>query len=728
MLSKKRKYVGIDFETTWLDLHKDVPIQIGIVEMDHDGNFLREYSSFIYPEKDIAELKNIVGFLTGISMDELQSAPKIQDIQDEVESYFDENTFVIGHNVDFDIHFLKKYFPNVQIYGWLDTYLWSQKLVHFAPSYALEVLVEYLYEKDASFTKIAQNYDLSVTSKEDKFHDALYDTKNALAMFRYFVQRINELQKNYPDLKYFLKWADTIFSKIFFEEESNTNAETDVLLSFPTLERALPGNAQLTSDTPFDMDNYTQRERYFVWNIAFTELLKKLATSKQQIILAFSHKQKLDIAKRYLQSIGVKNVGFIRWDQTFNANVFDKFLNKKVFSEDEIWFIIKYVSHVYAWMGFLDLNTSWDYQVYYLLKQNKDAKKSPLVLTTHPGLYGLMQDKDHTYRDHDVCFFDVERWHKNYNMFVSRVCDLYYTLNFIDTLCYVYKVRNQIKWWKYTEVVKLLEEYRQAFSIFMGVFFTEAKMLFVNTDANSAQSNPVQDNTIYYKTNKVWNRLMQQTKNFEEQLLAYDHKQLCEHIDHIDYLFSTLITVNKKMHGSWEFYFVFKEAIQYTNRDEFTSYFDKQKILFFSDFSKQNIWLVPQTDSDNQLPLFLRVHKQDKVIEFVKRYLQEWDEHQEKSCFVLSSIKHHSKQIFEQFCTMEFHKNALLLAENITWGVGKSVYKSKQHPRKVLIWSYNFLMWLYANGVSIDKVLVFNIRWAQEQVMLSDLKRSGQAI
>lgn len=59
-LSSQRRYVGLDFETTGLDTQKDEPIQIALVEMDAQGNIVREFSSYLKPKKNIAALKDIV--------------------------------------------------------------------------------------------------------------------------------------------------------------------------------------------------------------------------------------------------------------------------------------------------------------------------------------------------------------------------------------------------------------------------------------------------------------------------------------------------------------------------------------------------------------------------------------------------------------------------------------------------------------------------------------------
>jgi len=80
----------------------------------------------------------------------------------------------------------------------------SQNLVHFAPSYALDVLVEYLMSRK-EFKNI-----FSIIHKNQKFdvsksHDALYDVKNSLSLFFYFIFYMTDLVKKYPNLINFVK-------------------------------------------------------------------------------------------------------------------------------------------------------------------------------------------------------------------------------------------------------------------------------------------------------------------------------------------------------------------------------------------------------------------------------------------------------------------------------------------------------------------------------------------
>lgn len=94
-----------------------------------------------------------------------------------------------------------------------------------------------------------------------------------------------------------------------------------------------------------DTDNLESQKKYYIGNIAIKDLLIALAANKN-VILAFQNIQKLDIAKAVLNDIGIRNIGFMKEEQTINQEMFQKFLNKGKFSQEEILFIIKYLSHL----------------------------------------------------------------------------------------------------------------------------------------------------------------------------------------------------------------------------------------------------------------------------------------------------------------------------------------------------------------------------------------------
>ncbi len=84
LLSERYRYIGLDFETTGLDPTKDEPIQIGIIELDSEGKIIGHYQSLIKPGKKTDELKHIVGFITGLSISDLETAPTREEVHGQI--------------------------------------------------------------------------------------------------------------------------------------------------------------------------------------------------------------------------------------------------------------------------------------------------------------------------------------------------------------------------------------------------------------------------------------------------------------------------------------------------------------------------------------------------------------------------------------------------------------------------------------------------------------------
>jgi hypothetical protein len=70
---------------------------------------------------------------------------------------------------------------------------------------------------------------------------------------------------------------------------------------------------------------------------------------------------------------------------------------------------------------------------------------------------------------------------------------------------------------------------------------------------------------------------------------------------------------------------------------------------------------------------------------------------------------------------MHFLADYELLAENITGGAGKNMYKANKKFAKIVLGGYNFLMMCFAQKVAFDEILVWNVRGAQSQLILDDV-------
>jgi hypothetical protein len=86
-------------------------------------------------------------------------------------------------------------------------------------------------------------------------------------------------------------------------------------------------------------------------------------------------------------------------------------------------------------------------------------------------------------------------------------------------------------------------------------------------------------------------------------------------------------------------------------------------------------------------------------------------------------VKDESREIFEYLQTIPEFSDYELLVENITWWAWKNIYKAQKNHKKIVIWWYNFLMMCYAQKVKFDQLIIRNIRWAQSDLILTDMQR-----
>jgi DNA polymerase-3 subunit epsilon len=284
MLNPEFNYIWLDFETTWLEIEKDVPIQIGIVQIDCNLNILEEFQSLIKPSKQTDNLKDIVGFITWLNIDSLQSAPDLEEVNEKIKHFFNKKTIIIWHNIDFDIDFLKKFFPDLEFYDRIDTYSLSQKLIHYAPSYALEVLIEHL-KTDSFFKKYTNNAN---RQNEKNFHNALEDTKYWLNLFDLLFQHLQDISKKYPDFNQIVK-QHTLLGPII---DSLKTIEQKHTIEIPKLKKILAPNTKISTnkESKINLDDMKSMERFFIWNYNIKEFLLDIGTNKQ-IILSFSNLQ-----------------------------------------------------------------------------------------------------------------------------------------------------------------------------------------------------------------------------------------------------------------------------------------------------------------------------------------------------------------------------------------------------------------------------------------------------
>lgn len=95
-------FVSIDIETTGLSPQRDEIIEIGAVRFEN-GKPVRFFSSLINPGRS---LPPFIVSLCGIYDEDLEGAPLLEDVRDDLLSFVGDHVLV-GHNLDFDLRFLR---------------------------------------------------------------------------------------------------------------------------------------------------------------------------------------------------------------------------------------------------------------------------------------------------------------------------------------------------------------------------------------------------------------------------------------------------------------------------------------------------------------------------------------------------------------------------------------------------------------------------------------------
>jgi ATP-dependent DNA helicase DinG len=130
--------VALDIETTGLDPQKDAIIEIGAVRFNNN-RIENEWETLINPGRKIPPF---ITQLTGISDHMVMEAPSIHDIVADFQ-HFVGDTSVLGHNVGFDLSFLRKQ-GLCKLNDALDTYEIAAVLLPTASRYGLSSLAQQL--------------------------------------------------------------------------------------------------------------------------------------------------------------------------------------------------------------------------------------------------------------------------------------------------------------------------------------------------------------------------------------------------------------------------------------------------------------------------------------------------------------------------------------------------------------------------------------------------------
>ena len=161
--------VALDLETTGLDIRQDKIIEIGMIRFD-GTEVLETYQTFVNPDRPIPPA---VSQLTHITNPMVTKAPHILDVLDDVTEFVGSDA-IVGHNIGFDLGFLRRY-KILTRNRCTDTYELASVLLPRAGRYKLSAL--------------AEQFGIDAEGK----HRALADCTMTMKLYNRLIQKAYEL-------------------------------------------------------------------------------------------------------------------------------------------------------------------------------------------------------------------------------------------------------------------------------------------------------------------------------------------------------------------------------------------------------------------------------------------------------------------------------------------------------------------------------------------------------
>lgn len=169
-------YVVVDIETTGLNPAQNEIIEIAAMKVDENGE-ISSFQTLIHPNQPIS---SFITNLTGITNDMVKDACDITIALKQFDQFI-ENYTIIGHNVSFDLRFLrynyKKYLKKSLVNASLDTLYLSRKYLPNLYNHKLDTVAKYFHLDDSNH------------------HRALADVKMTLDIYHY-IKVIKEKQND----------------------------------------------------------------------------------------------------------------------------------------------------------------------------------------------------------------------------------------------------------------------------------------------------------------------------------------------------------------------------------------------------------------------------------------------------------------------------------------------------------------------------------------------------
>jgi DNA polymerase III subunit epsilon len=175
----KRRILLIDVETTGIDPHRHEIVQLGALLLK--GQDLEEHDAFSSLVRPIGPISVGAQKVHGLTIQNLERGPPLECVIREFDARFPADALIAGHNVGFDVAFLKRAYAQVQLtypfdYHVLD--LWS--VAFFVLTAQGVTLPTYNLDNLCSLYGV----------RRDRQHDALADVRASASVMRYLFRGV----------------------------------------------------------------------------------------------------------------------------------------------------------------------------------------------------------------------------------------------------------------------------------------------------------------------------------------------------------------------------------------------------------------------------------------------------------------------------------------------------------------------------------------------------------
>ena len=182
ILGNKKSFVVLDTETTGFCANRgDKIIEVAFQKYEIHGDTLREggvFHSYVDPQRFIPWK---ITDLTGITDEDIQNKPFIEELLPEITRFMGEN-YIVGHNVSFDFRFLNREmdeagYPRIKGERIVDTLKISR--------------IMYGRDKRHRLADCARREKINKFS-QDEYHSAVHDVKATAEIFFSMIKKLAE--------------------------------------------------------------------------------------------------------------------------------------------------------------------------------------------------------------------------------------------------------------------------------------------------------------------------------------------------------------------------------------------------------------------------------------------------------------------------------------------------------------------------------------------------------